>query len=1395
MGLLSLFSKNESEQKRLAELEAKVSSYIEVEQKLQSQLAVKEKELLERSELISTLIAELNQTKKAVQLNGIGLERLENDQSQKISELIQKQNELLKENQVLKSNKKDLKSTVIRQKDEHARQLAEQKLLASLQLVKLNKKHEEKLSALNDVLNSLKIELQNKDQMLNKMRAKEESLTNDFTEQYDLRFKKLQQDFTVERENYGEQIDKLKRNVVNFNENINSLKNEQQQLQGQHEIEMNSLSEKYMKQINQLLLEKSQNETKIKKELQDFELERKGSEEQINQLKQRLQVFSENLHNLKSEQQQLREQHEIKLNSVNEKYKKQIEHLHQENDQLAQKLNGLDPEEKLTKQPMKIAEQHEQNGVNQNEIQTVDESNESVSSDINVDQIEVAISSTESLTDNRLIEENDAENVKNTMFHRNSVIKTLLELIPEHGHEQEKKEALVTDELMETPVEVPDEDYNALNQTIDSFYDQSNMKTIKPKVNPFYERIDEFEKKHVKQTIKEIVEKIPDKLPSRYQVAEFYEDGWHSYGSEQIHRIHEQAAKYEKMADSPYFGRIDVYYGEKEWGDTFYIGLHDVNDSIISWQTDAASIYYDKKLGVSEKHPTLGLVELDYLRNIDIENRKLVKLHAPLTHGTDDSALVDALSNKRGKEMDIIVATIQKEQNELIRLPINNTIVIQGSAGSGKSVIALHRISYLLYKYKNLKENSVAIFGPNELFLGHIQKVLPELGNYKVIQATFAKYVVEFLKIKPTKSLSMQRMKEASPLTELKGSIAYKEYIGSYGQRVLNNTLPWLSAFTYIQDGEQYVVESLDIGAYFEVIKDKPYYDRKNTLLNWILQKVKEQLADREEIKKEKVEIIEHNVNQWISQLITIPSKYGQLSDFQDVFSEELLTEIKEYGVAFRNFKLLMERPNLTPEMKKGLEQSIDEKRKQAEKNICSGIESFLFQLTPKVQELMNKTNMDFLTEHVERAAQVYIETKRQGYIKSRLSEQIIAMSNQIIIDLRESLKQLSLENNELKIQAEFSANEVELVQDYISTYIQNCVKEILELFLFKAESRIIRSLNEAVEVEGFVFRLNNSHEMPTVTNYTADINSLTQEINKYFKNRFIDNHTDLLRIIRKDEFGFHEDCVNALSEYKVDWSLLNKKSVTISYEDLPSLLHTYILMRGESYRSPLSYLILDEAQDYLPYEIWAISKLTKGNRLMLIGDIGQNLNPSNHLLSWKEYEEFLENVSYYHLSATYRSTKQIVEVSNQIIHPFSNSRYQLSEKTYRDGPEVKYYFMSQTLITKRISTILKDLKTQKEKYESIAIIVKNIEEANNLLEKLKNEHPVEIQTETHIAKAQIIITTPIDAKGLEFDCVIIADLSYFKDNDYDRKLAYVATSRALHELIILHSNTIEYFK
>ena len=100
------------------------------------------------------------------------------------------------------------------------------------------------------------------------------------------------------------------------------------------------------------------------------------------------------------------------------------------------------------------------------------------------------------------------------------------------------------------------------------------------------------------------------------------------------------------------------------------------------------------------------------------------------------------LNGKADVRLTEIVSTIQKEQNEIIRAHLRQPILVQGAAGSGKTTIALHRISYFLYTMgEHFKAEQLMILAPNNLFIEYIGDVLPELGVDKICQTTYADYV------------------------------------------------------------------------------------------------------------------------------------------------------------------------------------------------------------------------------------------------------------------------------------------------------------------------------------------------------------------------------------------------------------------------------------------------------------------------------------------------------------------------------------------------------------------------------------------------------------------------------------------------------------------------------
>ncbi|HVX42661.1 MAG TPA: AAA family ATPase [Mycobacteriales bacterium] len=183
------------------------------------------------------------------------------------------------------------------------------------------------------------------------------------------------------------------------------------------------------------------------------------------------------------------------------------------------------------------------------------------------------------------------------------------------------------------------------------------------------------------------------------------------------------------------FGRLDM-----ESDETRYVGRIAISDEhdplLLDWRAPQARPFYlataVSRLGVSRR------------RHIRLDGREVSRIDDEVfdhttTDGVAESALLSALDAERTGRMHSIVATIQAEQDEVIRSPDDGPLVVQGAPGTGKTVVALHRAAYLLYtRREQLSRRLVLAIGPNERFLRYIEDVLPSLGETGVALATVA---------------------------------------------------------------------------------------------------------------------------------------------------------------------------------------------------------------------------------------------------------------------------------------------------------------------------------------------------------------------------------------------------------------------------------------------------------------------------------------------------------------------------------------------------------------------------------------------------------------------------------------------------------------------------------
>ncbi|CQR54815.1 HelD family protein [Paenibacillus riograndensis] len=200
-----------------------------------------------------------------------------------------------------------------------------------------------------------------------------------------------------------------------------------------------------------------------------------------------------------------------------------------------------------------------------------------------------------------------------------------------------------------------------------------------------------------------------------------------------------------KLLQTPYFGRVDFLEDHHPEALACYIGVHafaeeDSQENVIyDWRSPIASMFYDFNTGKAGYSAPSGEVagEITLKRQYSIKNSELEYMIESSMNINDD-VLQKELSQTSDEKMKNIVATIQKEQNVIIRNESAHELIIQGVAGSGKTSVALHRVAYLLYRYKEtLTSQNILIISPNKVFSDYISNVLPELGEEKIRELSF----------------------------------------------------------------------------------------------------------------------------------------------------------------------------------------------------------------------------------------------------------------------------------------------------------------------------------------------------------------------------------------------------------------------------------------------------------------------------------------------------------------------------------------------------------------------------------------------------------------------------------------------------------------------------------
>ncbi|AYD40849.1 ATP-dependent DNA helicase [Clostridium fermenticellae] len=353
---------------------------------------------------------------------------------------------------------------------------------------------------------------------------------------------------------------------------------------------------------------------------------------------------------------------------------------------------------------------------------------------------------------------------------------------------------------------------------------------------------------------------------------------------------------------TPYFGKAN--FVDKFGKSTIYIGRFGLNKEgeeepvIVDWRAPISSIFYAGKLGEISYNAPMGMIKADIIskRQFIIKNSKLVGMFDS-SMDVKDEILQMVLSQNAGDKLKDIVMTIQAEQDKIIRQSKNKVVVVNGAAGTGKTTIALHRVAYLLYNFRDKLQDKVLIIGPNSIFMDYISTVLPSLGEVGVRQTTFEDFALDIINLKE-KTMNFQDYMEKVLENDkrMRDSIIFKGSL-NYIQK-LDSLVDKLDyEYFNIEDVKFYdkiIVSEYEIKEMFDnYFKYMPLFRRNKKVKIIIFSKIRDERdrlvrAIEARYKKKKSKMSEEELNNELSNLM-----FKRKNAIRDVIREVMLIKQK----------------------------------------------------------------------------------------------------------------------------------------------------------------------------------------------------------------------------------------------------------------------------------------------------------------------------------------------------------------------------------------------------------------------------------------------------------------------------------------------------------------------
>ena len=746
------------------------------------------------------------------------------------------------------------------------------------------------------------------------------------------------------------------------------------------------------------------------------------------------------------------------------------------------------------------------------------------------------------------------------------------------------------------------------------------------------------------------------------------------------------AEKFRSYQPSPYFGRLDL---DREVGDeiettTHYIGKEGISDSadiiVVDWRSSIGNLIHVK----NQKEFTVNGVKymLALRRSLDIRNGQLVSCHTEydgesvsLDGDVIDPFLLTVLKDKRRhNRLTDIIRTIQGNQNDIIRKPRNESFVVQGCAGSGKTMILLHRLSYLKFNNRTMSLANVKIITPNKFFDAHINDLSVELGLTAIDRFSVEEYYVHLIKkfsskvpvdvdVQSEKILSANLLADIYSIRYLDDSVSHYH---DYWEQILKALSESKLRDYYSRFGLSYPDTSLHTSATV-------------SLLEQALRQMASTIAETEKKRKtivQRIETVTAEINAIRSELDNGKALLANLKS-QTVSRVELEIAALEESIQQSDEKigaLKAEQSELQTRRKEfedGLRQAT------AVLNMFSGsiaeysdFDQFILQNDAASQiirrELADNIRQITELESTYQKVPIYNFGKRNA-----LRKQIAEKKSQFAHDVTTCV-------STLRTNAEKKLSELRSASETLNHEINVASEGIRE------EEKIIRSQRTRLSAFTECFEVLNSSDMPdtqstlTLSAHKAcaqilmsyegqrlAVNRISRRLTS-FETTKADIEREQIQLAQsaysKEDAAYIADCTKIVKKLQFSevtrnvmfkdllnrYRLHKQKYQKTNYRHKIYLKLLYCSLYFARIMNPDTFLNVDEAQDISIAE-YHLLRMVLGEKCVfnLYGDINQSVYSYKGIMDWEDISDVTAG-NIYVLNENYRNTLQITDFCNK---------------------------------------------------------------------------------------------------------------------------------------------------